>query len=393
MRTHPTLLAVVLMLAACDETGGPSTDAPRDVDDPQIVRVTAATTGLDTDLDGYRVVVDGTDRGTIPSNGTALIRVDPGSRTIALAGLAPNCAVDGAGSRTVTVIANEVAVVEFAVVCTATPASRTLAFESHGDIYVARLDGSNLRRLTSDGSPNSYNREAAWSPDGSRIAFSKSDGRLGAEIYVMDADGANPTRISPEGAYDASPTWSPDGSRIAFEHRADDQGIGHIFVMNADGTNRTQLTSNRQPNSSPAWSPDGQRIAYETYADTAGDDGWDIFLINADGTNRVRLTTDPGFDYGPEWSPDGGRIVFNTSGGLCVVDVDGTNLVRLTPGGGPAWSPDGTLIAFSRSTLLYVDPWGGPHTRVRMWVLRLADGALTELPLQVGHPGGPSWRP
>ena len=114
----------------------------------------------------------------------------------------------------------ELAAIQFAVGCTATTAG-VLAFESSGDIYVADMNGANLGRLTFDGGPFSYNREAAWSPDGSRIAFSKSDGRLGAEIFLIDADGTNLRRLSPEGAYDASPTWSPDGARIAFENRRD----------------------------------------------------------------------------------------------------------------------------------------------------------------------------
>jgi TolB protein len=143
-----------------------------------------------------------------------------------------------------------------------TTGSGILAFGSSGDIYVADIDGSHLGKLTSGGGPYSYSREVAWSPDGSRIAFSKSDGLWGAVIYVIDADRTNLTRLSPEGAYDATPAWSPDGRRIAFENRRHNMSGGHIFVMNADGTNRVQLTSNRQPNWSPAWSPDGRRIAY-----------------------------------------------------------------------------------------------------------------------------------
>lgn len=83
------------------------------------VRVTSTTSGLDIDPDGYQVVVDGTDRGSIPSNGTLLTRVDPGSRVISLTGLAPQCRTDGPDSRTLTVTDPEVVPVEFAIVCTA----------------------------------------------------------------------------------------------------------------------------------------------------------------------------------------------------------------------------------------------------------------------------------
>ena len=365
-------------------------------------RITTRTTGLDIDRDGYDVTVDGGTRGAISANGTMLTRLEPGSHTVALTGLAPNCALNGAGTRAVTVVSKQILPVEFVAICSGTgppPASRVLAFESGGDIYVSNMDGSHLGRLTFDGSPNSYNREAAWSPDGNRVAFSKSDGQWGAEIYVIDADGANATRLSPEGAYDAAPTWSPDGSRIAFENRRDNQSGGHIFVMNADGTNRVQLTNNRQPNFSPAWSPDGSRIAYVTYREPAGANGTDIFLMNADGTHREHLTSDGAGDLDPEWAPDGSHIVFERAGELLVVESNGTNLTRLTPprsiyvSHAPDWSPDGTMIAFTRSILLYVDSYGDPRTQVAMWALRVADGKTTKLSLQVPRPRAPSWRP
>jgi hypothetical protein len=83
------------------------------------IRITTTTTGLDIDPDGYHVVVDGVDRGAIPSNGTLLTRVDPGSLRITLTDLAPFCTSDGPDSRTVTVTGPGPASIEFAIVCTA----------------------------------------------------------------------------------------------------------------------------------------------------------------------------------------------------------------------------------------------------------------------------------
>jgi len=72
------------------------------------------------------------------------------------------------------------------------------------------------------------------SPD--MIAFhSGRDGNF--EIYVMNADGTNPTRLTNNPAFDALPAWSPDGTKIAFF--SDRDGNGDIYVMNADGTNPT----------------------------------------------------------------------------------------------------------------------------------------------------------
>jgi hypothetical protein len=109
-------------------------------------RITTTTTGLDIDPDGYRVVVDGTDRGTIPSNGTALTRLNPGSRTIALTDLAPNCTIDGPGSRTVTIGDPEVVPIEVAVVCTATTGVIGILLEASGTdvngVLGAMVDGA-----------------------------------------------------------------------------------------------------------------------------------------------------------------------------------------------------------------------------------------------------------
>jgi hypothetical protein len=114
------------------------------------VRITTTTTGLDIDSE-YRVTVDGTDRGRVPSNGTVLARLVPGSRTIALEDLAPNCKIDGDGSRTVTVGDPEIVLVEFTVVCTATNGVIAVVFEASGPdadgLFEAMLDGLERVRI------------------------------------------------------------------------------------------------------------------------------------------------------------------------------------------------------------------------------------------------------
>ena len=111
-----------------------------------------------------------------------------------------------------------------------------------------------------------------WSPDGSQIAFqSFRDGNN--EIYVMDADGQNQTRLTFNDRDDRRPVWSPDGRRIAFQSFRD--GNNEIYVMDADGQNQTRLTANDDDDESPSWSPDGQRIAFESDRDG----NWEIYVI------------------------------------------------------------------------------------------------------------------
>lgn len=107
-------------------------------------RVTVTTTGLDIDPDGYRLVVDGSDQGSISSNGSVLTRLDPGSRTVGLTGVTPNCAVGGLSSRTVAIVDKEVAPIEFAVVCTATSGviGVVISGSDGGAEFEARVDGA-----------------------------------------------------------------------------------------------------------------------------------------------------------------------------------------------------------------------------------------------------------
>lgn len=109
-------------------------------------------------------------------------------------------------------------------------------------IYVINIDGSGQARLTS----GPYNREASWSPDGSKIIYI-SDCYKTREIYVMNADGSNQTHLTNNEESEGMPAWSPDGTKIAFSiyHEENEENV--IYTMNADGTEQTQLTMGSSP--------------------------------------------------------------------------------------------------------------------------------------------------
>jgi Tol biopolymer transport system component len=119
-----------------------------------------------------------------------------------------------------------------------------------------------------------------------RIAFvSNREGNT--DIYVMNADGSQQTRLTNNPANDTDPTWSPDGQRIAFV--SDRDGIENIYMMNADGTHQVRLTNNPLNTSgdyAPTWSPDGRHIAF--VSNRAG--RYDIYMMNTDGSHQTRLT-------------------------------------------------------------------------------------------------------
>jgi Tol biopolymer transport system component len=222
-----------------------------------------------------------------------------------------------------------------------------IAFVSQRDgneeIYVMNADGANPTNLS-----NNPARDVApaWSTDGRKIAFERD-----RNIYVMDADGSNQTNLSNNPSLDYSPAWSPDGRRIAFER------LGDIYVMNADGSNQTFLHGGTDPD----WSPDGWWLAF-----VHGEDfyhyGWDIWVKKTTGiTHAGDLTKALSADdqFTPAWSPDGRWIAFESTGAgyylIYVVHPDGSNLARLATGHGPpAWSPDGRRIAFEQSGDIYV---------------------------------------
>jgi hypothetical protein len=207
--------------------------------------------------------------------------------------------------------------------------------------------------------------DIAWRPDGRRFAFvNYLLGSYGIETAAPD--GRDVQRLT-DGVNDLWPSWSPDGSKIVFASTRDDPAQNQctpgdtgsmallcptdLYVMDADGRNVTRLTATERPESTPVWSPDGSTIAF-----TAGTDdgsGTAVFVMNADGTN-VRQVSSGGRDFGPSWSPDGSQLAFTAirnDWGVWAVHADGTGehlLVGDTGpyAEGPKWSPDGSAIAF-----------------------------------------------
>ena len=207
-------------------------------------------------------------------------------------------------------------------------------------------------------------RGPRWSSDGQRIVFySSRNGRW--DIYSIDSDGTNETRLTAHGSGGFSPTWSPDGSRIAFVSYRD--GHDSIHIMDSDGTDETRLTENDRHDEYPRWSPDGRRIAYVSAHRENNRQNREIYVMDADGSNKTRLTQHVEDDWLPAWSPDSQRIVFlslrNLDIEIYVMDADGSNKTRLThrnPSYYPAWSsPDGSRIAYN--SLPSFDDYGKGH--------------------------------
>ena len=155
-------------------------------------------------------------------------------------------------------------------------------------------------------------REVTWSPDGRKVAFvSKRDDWIGGDIFVADVSGHRLINIrnltpridaSPEIEPQYTPAWSPDGTRIAFtSYRS---GGPAIWIMNTDGTNARQLTSHgNHIDALPSWSPDNREIAFQRNSPV----GTRIGIVSVDD-KTLRFLPLASDAFGPAWSPDGKHI-------------------------------------------------------------------------------------
>jgi len=211
-----------------------------------------------------------------------------------------------------------------------------------------------------------------------RLTFMRQDDNGFWQVWTSNPDLTADQQLTGSSANSGWPGWSPDASRIAFDSDrtdpdlSDDVVINDVFSMRADGSDVTKLTDSVGFSGDAAYSPDGLLIAFD--ADRGVAAALSIYVMNAaDGITGRRITTPPAgsIDSEPRFSPTGSAIVFTRyrgghtipvatplgfervvgdSSALFVVNLDGTELRRITGWGtrvGQAdWSPDRSLIVF-----------------------------------------------
>lgn len=225
-------------------------------------------------------------------------------------------------------------------------------------IWRMKSDGSDLEALVTEVDRESYPN---FSPDGKWIAFA-SRRNANTDIYSVNLETNEETRLTAHLGLDSFPDWSPDGKRIAFVSSRD--GNRDIFTMTVDGEQLTNLTKSVTSEGYPNWSPDGEKIAFSR---RMGDTSISIYVIDSTGENEIKLVDLPIFNLYPSWSPRGDQIAFvnhlereNPMFRICTVDPDGKNLQVLYENqleewdSGITWSSDGTEIVFSRAGIWIV---------------------------------------
>ncbi len=177
------------------------------------------------------------------------------------------------------------------------------------DIFAVDRNGMNMKRLTSVAGSEF---EPAWSPTGGRIAYTHVSPSGRSDIWLMLEDGSAAVNLTgempPTAARDGA-AWSPDGSRIAF--RQTESGVDGtttwLYTMRADGTDKREVSRTLTGfDSRPSWSPNGGTLAFARHY---GGGETDITTVPATGGAAHRLTL-PGRQSMPAWSPDGTMIAF-----------------------------------------------------------------------------------
>ena len=197
------------------------------------------------------------------------------------------------------------------------------------DIWTAKPDGSDLQRLVGH---DGYDAEGTMSSDGKWLVFtSKRDGDV--DLYKMKVDGTGLFRLTHSSGYDGGAFFSHDGKRIVWRtFRTADSTANATFskllaqdlvkptkmdlwVMNADGTAPRRITDKPGASFAPYFTPDDKSIIYSSNWPDPRSRNFDLWLVGDKGGEPVPVTRDPDFDGFPMFSPDGHWLLFCSNRG------------------------------------------------------------------------------
>ena len=228
------------------------------------------------------------------------------------------------------------------------------------NLYVKHVLGTAVTQLTSDPSSDVH---PAFSPDGGRVAFSSNRGG-NWDIWIVPTDGQQPIQVTQSPADEVHPSWSPDGRQLVFCSLAPGGGQWELWVADARAGASKRFIGYGV---FPEWSPSGNRIVYQRARERGSRwfSIWTLELVDGEPRYPTEIVFSAGFAaLAPTWSVDGTKLAFcavtsttppdadfatpaDTSD-IWIVNVDGTNRVRLTDGHsgnfGPVWSKQGRVF-------------------------------------------------
>ena len=222
----------------------------------------------------------------------------------------------------------------------------------HNAIYIMNCDGSKVKKLSANLESPIF---PVFTPDGAAVVFRAFDGVAG--YYLADTSGSSLTYIPNTSTKDWEPKISLPGDKIAFHSQVGDW-MTDIFIINIDGSERTRLTSNNWSRNPEFMPVTGGKILYEYEIDGSNKD---LYLMNIDGSDNIQITNRPGIEREAQFSPDGSKIVFQSNHygqdlyEIFIMNSTGSELIQLTDdllnNRYPVFSSDGKKIVFLRGDL------------------------------------------
>lgn len=226
-----------------------------------------------------------------------------------------------------------------------------------GSSEIFKLENGEEIQLTSD---QADNRTPRLSPDGTKILFDSETNGRNYDLYLMDINGNNKSKLTSSPGSELGASWGNDSNTIFFE--SDMDGDFEIYMMKLDSKIISQITHNNTDDFRPVLSPDGKTLVFTSERD--GNEelysfNLEFFLNGNQKLSSVRLTKEKGRDSWASFSKNGKRILFHSErtgqSEIFEMDIDGKNVSQITdfPKNGDAFFPwyletkSGTAIMYS----------------------------------------------
>jgi TolB protein len=240
---------------------------------------------------------------------------------------------------------------------------------------------------------------AAQTPAPRKIGLARvfpQPGQIALFVAAADGSGEHPLLAPGETDYDA--VWAPDGGSIVFT--SERNGSADLYRVNPDGSELTRLTSDPAYDDQAAFSPDSKQLVFVS---TRGGGRANLWTVDLASRRAKALTSGAGGDYRPSWSPDGKWIAFSSDRGngmpfahgrwerlqmsnVYVVHPDGSGLKKITTGGdscgSPKWTAAGRVVAYcmtAEQTLANRRPAPEAGNDTRLVSIDPATGVTTDL--------------